>query len=83
METIWVLVIIISGSASAGPDASPDLISGDMYTRTTLYFATEESCNAVRQGVIDTKDSMAGQLDEAEVEISDCTTLVVENKVVE
>ena len=42
METIWVLVIIISGSASAGPDASPDLISGDMYTRTTLYFATEE-----------------------------------------
>ncbi len=80
METIWVLVVIITGSGAAGPSSMPGLISGDAYTRTTLYFETEEACNVARDVTIDAKERMTQQFDIATVDISDCTTLVVENK---
>ena len=83
METIWVLIIIVTGSGSAGPDSMTGLISGDAYSKTTLYFETEEACNVARDVTIDAKDRMTQQFDTATVEVSDCTTLVVENRVAE
>ena len=81
METIWVLIIIVSGHSTAGPDSMPGLISGDAYSRATFYFETAESCNAAREATIASKDRLTMQFDEATYDIKECTTLVVENKV--
>lgn len=50
MATLWTYAVIITGSIIHGqPGEPPEFVSGLVETKSALYFASEEACNAARE----------------------------------
>ena len=76
METIYALVIILSASLVPEEGSDPNLLSGEVEQKTTVYFKTLESCQASYNNALATKDRMATGTD-ATVIVKPCEGIQV------
>jgi len=77
METIYALVIILSGTLLPSDDAGPDVLSGEVENRTTIYFRTLEACEASYAEALASKERMVPAESDAQVEIKPCEGIQV------
>jgi len=77
METIYALVIILSGTLVPGDTAGPDVLSGTVENKTTVYFKTLEACEKSYADAVASTDQMAPQGMEVKVEIKPCEGIQV------
>ena len=77
MDTIYALVIILSGTVVPHSDAGPEVLSGEVENKTTVYFTTLEACQKARDTAIASKDSMVPSGMDVQVQIKDCEGIQV------
>ena len=79
METVWAILIVMSGSihtvpGSPGPEG---FIDGTIEMRSTMYFESKDTCDDARNKIINDQSRDPS----VSIQISDCTAkqLKVEN----
>jgi hypothetical protein len=58
MDTIYALVIILSGTLLPSDDASEEVLSGEVENKTTIYFTTMEACESAYIQTLSNKEQM-------------------------
>lgn len=78
MDTIYALVIILSATLIPEDGSDPNLLSGEVEQKTTVYYKTLEACQAAHAQALATKDRMAAESgSNATVIIKDCEGIQV------
>ena len=72
MNTIYALVIILSASLLPEEGSDPNLLSGEVEQKTTVYFKTLEACEASYKNALATKDRMVVPGSDTVVVIKPC-----------
>ena len=77
METIYALVIILTGTLLPNADASPDVLSGEVVNTTTVYFRTLEACQSAHADAVANQNNMAPPGMDIKVVVKDCEGIQV------
>lgn len=77
MDTIYALVIILSATLVPEDGSDPNLLSGEVEQKTTVYYRTLEACQAAYAQALETKDRMVEPGSDATVIIKACEGIQV------
>lgn len=77
MDTIYALVVILSGTLIPNEGADPNILSGEVENKTTVYYKTLEVCDAAYVQAVANKDQMAVPGLDIKVEIKPCEGIQV------
>jgi len=77
MDTIYALVVILSGTLIPNEGADPNILSGEVENKTTVYYKTPEACDAAYVQAVANKDQMAVPGLDIKVEIKPCEGIQV------
>lgn len=77
MDTIYALVVILSGTLVPTDDADDNILSGEVENKTTIYYKTLEACDAAYAQAVATKDQMQVPGLDVTVEIKPCEGIQV------
>lgn len=73
METLWVFMIVISGTVSPGPQGTvPGFVGGNVENISNMFFMSEKECNDARDMMVAQTQIMIKGLQDAKIEISEC-----------
>jgi hypothetical protein len=72
MDTIYALVVILSGVLVPGDDANENILSGEVENKTTVYYKTLEACELAYSQALASKDQMLVPGMDITVEIKPC-----------
>jgi hypothetical protein len=77
MDTIYALVVILSGVLVPGDDANENILSGEVENKTTVYYKTLEACELAYSQALASKDQMLVPGMDITVEIKPCEGIQV------
>ena len=77
MDVIYALVIILSGILIPDESAGPDVLSGEVENKTTVYFKTLEACEVAYEQAVASKAQMEVPGLDVKVEIKPCEGIQV------
>ena len=77
MDTIYALVVILSGTLIPNEGADPNILSGEVENKTTVYYKTLEACDAAYAQAVANKDQMVVPGLDVKVEIKPCEGIQV------
>lgn len=77
MDVIYALVIILSGTLIPDDSAGPDVLSGEVENKTTVYFKTLEACELAYAQAVASKEQMEIPDMNVSVEIKPCEGIQV------
>lgn len=77
MDTIYALVVILSGTLIPNEGADLNILSGEVENKTTVYYKTLEACDAAYVQAVANKDQMAVPGLDIKVEIKPCEGIQV------
>ena len=77
MDVIYALVIILSGTLIPDDSAGPDVLSGEVENKTTVYFKTLEACEVAYEQAVASREQMQIPDMNVSVEIKPCEGIQV------
>ena len=77
MDVIYALVIILSGTLIPDDSAGPDVLSGEVENKTTVYFKTLEACELAHAQAVASREQMQVPGMNVSVEIKPCEGIQV------
>lgn len=76
METLWVVIITITGLVVPPPTATEEDKAGfefaEVSNTSEMHFSSAEACDRVRGKMLENKAALVMGLQNPEIEISDC-----------
>ncbi len=77
MDTIYALVVILTGTLVPGDSADENVLSGEVQNKTTVYFRTLEACEVAYAQALASKEEMVIPNMNVTVEVKPCEGIQV------
>ena len=77
MDTIYALVVILTGTLVPGDEADENVLSGEVQNKTTVYFKTLEACELAYAQALASKEEMVIPNMNVTVEVKPCEGIQV------
>ena len=77
METIYALVIILTGTLVPDADAPDGILSGEVENTTTVYYSSMEACEQGYQNAVATYGELVVEGLDSKIEVKPCEGIQV------